>query len=155
MKATSIVAGIVVIAALGVGGWYLFGRSTETGETDTSSTSPSSSTPTTTTSSCLPASQLPSSLTIKYENNQFVAEDADAVADSSNAVFCVKKGATVTFTGSNLWVASAPHPTHTDLSGFDAKAAMSSYSFTFSQVGTWGFHNHLRASDTGTIIVVE
>jgi len=152
MKATSIVAGIVVVIVLGLGAWYLLGR-TNTSDTNVTPPSPSSTEPTTpsTSTSCLPAASLPKTMTIEYRNGQFFGEGAEEASDT----FCVPKGGAVTFKGENLWVASTPHPIHNDLPGFDAKAAMASYSFTFDKVGEWGLHNHLRPSDTGTIIVVE
>lgn len=55
-----------------------------------------------------------------------------------------------------MWVASDPHPVHSSLAGFDALKGFStgqSYSFTFQKAGTWGYHNHLRPSHTGKIIV--
>jgi len=73
----------------------------------------------------------------------------------------VKSGTTVVFknTGSKpAWPASNPHPVHTDLSGFDAKRAIAngdSYSFTFTKVGVWGFHNHLAPSEGGHVTVVQ
>ena len=75
-----------------------------------------------------------------------------------------------------MWVASDPHPAHTDLHGFDergtegneessayqgstliplaqAHSGMSEYRFTFTKIGTWGYHNHLDPSQGGTVIV--
>lgn len=77
----------------------------------------------------------------------------------SPSVLTVKAGATVTFKNESsgaLWTASNPHPIHTNLSEFDAKTAVppaESYSFTFTKVGQWSYHNHLRPSDGGTIFV--
>lgn len=77
----------------------------------------------------------------------------------SPATLRVKAGTAVTFTNQSsnqMWVASNPHPTHTDYPGFDARKAYAtgqSYSFTFTQKGTWGYHNHLSPADGGTIIV--
>ncbi len=71
----------------------------------------------------------------------------------------VKSGTTVTWVnkGSDpMWVASAPHPVHTNLSGFDAlkgTSAGGSYSYTFTKVGKWGYHNHLAPSKTGEVVV--
>lgn len=68
----------------------------------------------------------------------------------------IKKGDTVTFTNetqNSMSVASDPHPTHTDLSGFDQKGQLGAYSYTFTTTGTWGYHNHRNASHTGTIVV--
>lgn len=70
----------------------------------------------------------------------------------------VKKGTTVNFlnkSSSPMWIASNPHPIHTDLPGFDQKSPGDTYSFTFDKVGTWGFHNHRNPSVGGTIIVTE
>lgn len=73
--------------------------------------------------------------------------------------------------GSNLmWPASAIHPTHTVYPGssiqkcgtaeedsiFDACSRVTSgnsWSFTFTETGTWKYHNHLNIGKTGTIVV--
>ncbi len=71
----------------------------------------------------------------------------------------INSGDTVRFTNqadATAWPASDPHPTHTDYPGFDAKQSLSkgqTYSFTFTRIGTWGYHNHLNPSMKGTIIV--
>jgi hypothetical protein len=69
-----------------------------------------------------------------------------------------------------MWVASANHPSHTAYNGtslrehcpdtansaFDecsATAAGTSWSFTFDKTGSWGFHNHVNASEYGKVIV--
>ena len=86
--------------------------------------------------------------TVTYDGNSF-----------SPANLTVKQGTAVTFTNSStqpLWVASDPHPVHNGLAGFDARkgsAQGGSYTYTFKEKGTFGYHNHLRSSDTGTIIV--
>ncbi len=68
------------------------------------------------------------------------------------------------------WPASDIHPTHTLYPGsgsskcgtaeeeniFDACRGLQtgeSYTFTFNEKGSWGYHDHLRASSKGTIIV--
>ncbi len=77
----------------------------------------------------------------------------------SPSVIHVKKGDTVQFKNestSGLWVASDPHPTHTDLPAFDADKNYLQgeiYSYTFTQFGTWTFHNHLKSSAKGTVVV--
>ncbi len=70
----------------------------------------------------------------------------------------VKVGQVVTWTntsGSSATVSSDPHPTHTDLPELDSPTLGNgdSYSFTFTKVGTWGYHNHLDPSVEGTVIV--
>lgn len=57
---------------------------------------------------------------------------------------------------SGMWVASGPHPTHTLLPSFDQKATVQrggTYTYTFTQAGEWPFHNHVKASEFGKIIV--
>ncbi|HLD64247.1 MAG TPA: S-layer homology domain-containing protein [Candidatus Peribacteraceae bacterium] len=79
----------------------------------------------------------------------------------SPTVLRVKKGEMVTFKNmsvGSMWVASHPHPTHTDLAGFDAGEGQENgglYSFTFNQIGSWGYHNHSMPDHEGTIIVEE
>lgn len=73
----------------------------------------------------------------------------------------VKKGTNVTFTNQSskgMWVASALHPTHQLLPGFDQLKSVANggtYEYTFEKVGTWKYHNHVAASDTGTVVVTE
>ena len=77
----------------------------------------------------------------------------------SPLILRVKKGDTVTFKNTSttgLWVASNPHPAHTALLGFDADRTLingETYMYTFTQIGSWGFHNHLNARFQGTIVV--
>lgn len=80
----------------------------------------------------------------------------------SPANITVKLGTQVVFKNTDTtvhWPASNPHPTHTDLPGFDALQnvpAGNSYSFTFSKLGQWGFHDHLNPSQfRGSITVVQ
>ncbi len=71
----------------------------------------------------------------------------------------VSAGTTVVFDNNGQgshWPASAVHPTHQVLPGFDALRGLSTgeqYSFTFTQKGTWGFHDHLNPQFTGSVVV--
>lgn len=73
----------------------------------------------------------------------------------------VKKGTTVVWTNQNqggMWVASAVHPTHQLLPGFDQLRSVASggtYEYSFTKVGTWKYHNNVQPSDTGTVVVTE
>ena len=73
----------------------------------------------------------------------------------------VKKGGTVTWTNNSsakVWVASAMHPDHLIYPEFDELTGMnigSTWSYTFDKVGTWGYHDHLKAKNFGKVIVVE
>lgn len=55
-----------------------------------------------------------------------------------------------------MWVASDPHPQHTDLPTFDQFRPFkehSMYRYVFDKKGTWGFHDHLKASFNGLVTV--
>ena len=72
-----------------------------------------------------------------------------------------------------MWVASDPHPSHTNLPGFDersiegnskpavkislpfadAHAGQLMYRYTFNIAGKWSYHNHLNPNDRGTVVV--
>ncbi len=73
----------------------------------------------------------------------------------------IKEGDTVTFVNSSsskVWPASDVHPTHTVCPGFDAKKGLAtgeSYSYTFTEAMVCPFHDHLNASQKGTITVTE
>jgi hypothetical protein len=57
-----------------------------------------------------------------------------------------------------MWVASAVHPTHLLLPGFDELKSTGkggTYEYTFVKVGTWQYHNHVNPSDTGSVVVTE
>jgi len=91
----------------------------------------------------------------------------------SPAVVEVSVGSIVTFVNDSsrdFWPASDLHPTHKSYPGssigkcgteeadsiFDACGGIApggSYSFTFDEVGEWNYHDHLRASLGGTVVV--
>lgn len=71
----------------------------------------------------------------------------------------IKVGEKVTFKNDGsgqMWVASAPHPTHTNYPEFDEKIGAGngqSYEFTFAKAGTWKYHNHLNPTQFGIVVV--
>lgn len=75
------------------------------------------------------------------------------------ATITIPVGTTVVFTNNGQalhWPASDPHPTHTNVSGFDAEKGLptgETYSFTFTEQGTFGMHDHLNAKMKGLIVV--
>jgi plastocyanin len=95
----------------------------------------------------------------------------------SPASVTIKAGQSVMFANDSsgqMWVASGMHPTHTAYDGnnlsthcaanysgtapFDQCSASGSgtnYTFTFTKPGTWKYHNHLNASQFGTIVVTQ
>ncbi len=97
-------------------------------------------------------------------------------AGFSPSTLTVSEGSTVRFVNESsggMWVGSDDHPTHTNYDGtstrehcadgaanngtFDQCAPTStdsSWEYTFTKTGTFGYHNHVGASNTGTIVVV-
>ena len=81
----------------------------------------------------------------------------------------VQKGETVRFLDDSvqgMWVGSDNHPTHTLYpedtasdclgSAFDQCERSSQgefWEFTFNSVGSWDYHNHVRSSHRGTVVV--
>ncbi len=109
----------------------------------------------------------PKTVTVTYNGSAF-----------SPSTITVNKGDTVKFvdtdqrgagTAGTMWVASDPHPTHTGYDGtsrtthcaagysgpapLDQCSTGSTFSFTFTKVGTFGYHNHDSSSDMGTVVV--
>lgn len=83
----------------------------------------------------------------------------------------IKSGTSVTFTSTaeSMWVASAPHPSHTGYDGttggqhcaalysgpapFDQCGMGTGYTFTFNKPGTWKYHDHKNPSAFGSVTV--
>lgn len=96
-------------------------------------------------------------------------EDASAIADVAvtptgfdPASLTIKAGDTVVWSnnaGRAVYIAPDVHPTHTkyegvwDDDGTGNIAEEEAYEFTFEQLGTYTYHNHLQTTMTGTIIV--
>lgn len=147
-----IIAAVVILAL--VGGAYAFKsqiKSALMGQGETSQTSQTSQT-----------NQMPAEGSPTAVEKQVIVEVDYTDSGFSPASVTVKKGTTVQFmnkSSSTMSVASNPHPTHTDYPGFDqgksSQKGQSEYDFTFEKTGTWGYHNHLNPSDTGTVIVTE
>ncbi len=72
----------------------------------------------------------------------------------------IQKGDTVIFVNADTeehWPASDPHPSHTIYPQFDPKHDITpgeSWQFTFTRVGTWGFHDHENPLHRGTVTVL-
>ncbi|MDP2672117.1 MAG: cupredoxin domain-containing protein [Candidatus Daviesbacteria bacterium] len=76
------------------------------------------------------------------------------------ATLQIEKGQQVTWVNQDQdlhQVASDPHPTHTNLSGFDSEEPLAkddAFSFIFEKEGTFTYHDHLNPLEfKGTIIV--
>lgn len=87
---------------------------------------------------------------VSYDDNRFTPKS-----------ITVKVGTAVTWknNGSKMMrVASAVHPTHQELPGFDQLTSTgngTTYSYTFTKAGTWKYHNHMSPGNTGTVVVEE
>lgn len=79
-------------------------------------------------------------------------------AGFSPSTLTVKAGTKISWinnSGSGLSVNSNPHPIHTNYSPLNIGAIGDgqSKSLIFDKPGTYGYHNHLNPSQTGTIVV--
>lgn len=99
-----------------------------------------------------PVTELPQMNTssVEYTQNGFIPKS-----------MTVKVGTTVIWINKDInqmWVASAPHPQHTDLPGFDALKGYKTgetYSYTFTKVGNWKYHDHLTPSNSAVVNVTQ
>ncbi len=110
-----------------------------------------------------PAAPPVSAFTVRYTDQGF-----------SPSSMTVPLGTTVTFVNQSsgeMWIASDEHPSHTSYDGsnkdthcaagytgvkpLDECSTGTTFSFTFTKAGTWGFHNHRNDDAHGTIIVTN
>lgn len=106
-------------------------------------------------------------LFVAIGRNQTSVKPSVAPADSivytnsgySPTEFTVQAGTTVIFVNQSdlsMWTASDPHPVHTEYAKFDHRQGIGkdeTYEFTFTEPGTYNYHNHLFPQHTGTITV--
>jgi plastocyanin len=164
MQKGKIIAIVIVIVVVGAGLAFwsssmqapsyqapAFNQSTSTATTQTA---PANQTATTTVAA-VPATA-PATVTVTYTDNGF-----------SPASVTIPQGGTVIWknmSSSGVRVSSDPHPLHNGYpttggcvgSTFDACKSIlpgDSWPFTFTFVGSWGYHNHLNPSQRGTVVV--
>lgn len=168
MRTSSILLWALVIAIVVIGGAYYFwgAGATPVGETNTATSGQNGTDYTPgATNTDMPgsldgAANLPTSASVSYDGASF-----------SPSTVTIAEGGTVTFTSTvgTMWVATAPHPAHTAYDGtdrathcavgytgpkpFDQCANGASFAFTFTQAGTFAYHNHSNPGAFGTIIV--
>ncbi len=164
---------VIIVLLLAGGGWWLMSGNTTspvTPTTDNTTQTPSGQTGITNNPNQTNGGEItvdigvtaPKTYTVTYTDSGY----------SPNAL-TIKKGDTVTFknqSSSGMWTASAMHPTHTAYSGTNAQqhcpdpenndfdecksdAPGTSWSFTFTKTGSFGYHNHSAASHFGKITV--
>ena len=156
---------VVIVAIIGLGWWWYAKAPSTTGpaQTQTQTTGTDQGQPDTGVTAGVGASvgQPVSAFTVRYTSSGF-----------SPSTMTVPVGTTVTFidqTADPMWLASDPHPSHTAYDGtsrsthcaagysgpapFDECSAGTTFTFTFTKAGSFGYHNHLNDNDHGTIVV--
>ena len=117
----------------------------QTNSDDTSTTNPPTSQP--------PTSPPPIS------SGQTITVTINSSGSYSQLNLTINKGDTIKWVNNDNkkhWPASDPHPQHTNYSGFDSGGINQggSWSFTFNNKGSWGWHDHQFPSTTGIITVL-
>lgn len=139
----------IVVAALAIAGLTVFALSNQqdtTPPTDTSARSEAAEESAT----AEEAAPTPSErMSITYTDNGF-----------EPAAITVKKGTTITVkneSSKQVQFSSAEHPAHRDNTEMNLKTLSpgESGSYTANETGTWGYHDHLDESMTGTVTVTE
>lgn len=136
----ALIIGIVAIVFIGAGSYLVLHKSNNT---------PTASN----TQNATPASNPPSNTnqqvaaTITYETNGF--------SPSHTTVKSGDRLAIKNSSSSDLQLESDPHPAHTDDSDLNVGLVGTGQTKTFivTKTGTFGYHNHLNSSDTGTITI--
>ena|SRR5687767_4658258 len=88
-----------------------------------------------------------SAVTITYDDTGF--SPAEAAVASGGTVKIVNES------DGEIAPSSDPHPTHTNNTGLNAcdSGSGESKTFTVTEKGTWGYHNHYSASEKGALTV--
>lgn len=144
MKKSSVVLIVIVALVLAVGAFALTRKSSKPAPATTTGASSQTVTQSAGTS---PSSEQSSAATITYSDNGF-----------SPAKLTVQSGSTVTIKNTSsqpMQLDSNPHPVHTDDTDLNVGLVEpgQSKTFTVHKTGTFGYHNHLNPSDTGTIVI--
>ena len=159
-----LVAVLAVVVALG---WYAFAAMPASAptlsETSTTTDTQQGAVPTGTPSDT-PAAAGSATIIVSYSDAGFYPKEVS-----------VRVGDTVRFANQSthgMWVGVDEHPTHTEYDGTSTREHCAggvatngafdqcsqaqnggSFEYTFTKAGTFGYHNHARAANTGTIVV--
>ena len=115
----------------------------------------------------VPAIEEDGESTLSDHANVVVEYTSDGFEPSS---ITIASGDVVTFinrSSGGMWPASDVHPIHSSYPGsgidkcggseeeliFDACGSVEVYEFAFTEVGSWEFHNHVRSSHGGVVVV--
>lgn len=147
MKKIAIIVGVVLV--LGLGAIVLANnddQNKDTAETNTPTTNQTSGNSASNNNGDTPVSSSDGT-TITYNGSSF-----------SPSRLSVKAGTEVTIVNNSdreLEFSSDPHPVHTDNPELNESAIKPGETKTIkpTKTGTWGFHDHLNSSVTGTLVV--
>ncbi len=147
---TGVIVAIVAVLIIGGGAFAIKKKNDNDKSKESATTSQSTSTTTSSNNSApsdQPSPDTSAVATITYGDTGF-----------SPSKITVKAGSKVEIkntTSHNMQFDSDPHPVHTDDTDLNAGlvAAGGSMTFTVTKKGTFGYHNHLDPSETGTIII--
>ncbi|MBI2609591.1 cupredoxin domain-containing protein [Candidatus Giovannonibacteria bacterium] len=147
---------ILVVFVIIAGGWYLYSNSSQknmgiSSQPDLSNKSNASENAGNTNSSGMTGNttgMMSEEMTVEMMSNGFSPSTVNITA-----------GTKINFVNRDSkphWPASGPHPAHTCYAGFDALRGVNpgeTYSFTFNEKNSCGFHDHLNTSIRGTVTV--
>lgn len=168
MNTKTVWIALAVVALIAIGGWFaLFKMSAPAAPvSDTATTTNPGTTGTSADTAAAPSAQSDgaASIIVSYSDDGFYPKSVT-----------VRAGDTVRFVNQSthgMWVGADEHPTHTEYDGtstrehcadgvatngtFDQCASSangSAFEYTFMKAGTFGYHNHTRAANTGSVIV--
>lgn len=157
-----ILSTIVVLAVLLVVGWKFLRNKEDVAIITPTLTASPAETPVVSPESTASPAPVVSKNVVTYIDSGYIPKE-----------ITIKKGETVVWkneSNKSMWTASAMHPTHKVYPGtdivlcnalrpiamFDSCGRIEveqSWSFTFNNVGTWGYHNHVNSSHFGKVIV--
>jgi len=164
----NIIIAIIIVLAIGLGGWYYSNRAEDTVPNEDIQADNTDNTDQTNEDADSPANIPPATDNGQANNQPPQEEEKPAFAATivhtdggfGPVTVTVKVGDTVKWVneaGEQMWVASAPHPVHTDYSEFDQRRGVGKdgeYTFTFAKTGQWKYHNHLNPQHFGAINVL-
>lgn len=140
----------IIITTLVVGGLVVYVLQANQSDDASRSSQNQSDTTTGSTDPASEAAPTPSDrVAITFTNDGFEPRDIN-----------VKKGTIVTITNNasrNVQFSSNDHPAHRENTEMNLKSLSpgESDSYTATETGTWGFHDHLDESKTGTVTVTN
>lgn len=148
MKVAMISLAVVILALVAGGAWWLVTNNNTNNQqpaTDQSNSEQSEDTD----SSTEVDTNTEVTVTITYTDEGFQTSSTTVPAGSTIVVVNESSG--------TLQFASNPHPQHTDNSELNLPtlAPGERESMVVEQTGTWGFHNHLNDSHTGSLTVTD